>query len=943
MNEDASDYDSSESLTEEEAWALLQAQEEAMQEEPQVIPVQLVRKEALFTTVTVDLLNGTVVEGEAVVDTGSVVTLLNLGIVTKYAPQLLQQVDKDVIALSSISGETLQVAGSIELPCRVAGRSQVHRFVIANVVEPFLIGMDFMKAHQATWDWTIGDLVFPDPGDELAENACRLVAAEEVPPGTAACLRVQLHNSPDVQTLIHFQARELGLPGMVVADALEHPREDYAEILVENRSEQAQTLPAGLLMGQWEEIACPEAIQTPASPSEEEPKRVNLIQPASEERQQRLLEELKSHLDLLEPQLNDAERTAMQDLFIRYQDVFALDSSELGVTDLIEHEIDVGDSRPIKIPPRRIPMHKVDVVEKTLQEMEDKGIIRPSMSPWSAPVVIVQKKDGTLRFCVDYRGLNAKTIKDAYPLPRIEDNLDSLRGAHWFTTLDLASGYWQVAVAEKDKPKTAFTTRFGLYEFNVLPFGLTNGPATFQRLMERVLRGLQWKILVLYLDDIIVFADTFLEHMLRLEKVLQRLREANLRLKLKKCQFFKNQVNFLGHVIDCKGIHMDPEKVRTINDWLTPVDLHDLRSFLGLAAYYRRFVKGYAAIASPLYDLTRKNVDFQWGEAQQEAFEQIKSDLTNMVTLSYPVSGTEFLLDTDASASAIGAVLSQVQDGVEKVISFGSRCLSTSERNYCVTRKEMLAVVYFMCHYKHYLIGAHVTVRSDHGSLRWLKNMKQPTGQVARWMERLAPFDWVIQHRPGRHHQNADALSRARCPGDCVQCSKIRATVDPKFLNDLKLLESLQEEVLTIGLCQRAEAQKNALPVRKANAAPGKPSRRRKTRRMASDQVTVDEFKGIWDLESLQQATAADPVLKEILTWQTRPSWEEVATKSLELKFYWQSWPNGRVTVRNDLVWYQWSNTHNSFTWKLVVPNTLQIRVLELFAQSTFFWSLRCQ
>jgi transposase InsO family protein len=598
--------------------------------------------------------------------------------------------------------------------------------------------------------------------------------------------------------------------------------------------------------------------------------------------------------------------------------VFALKNADLGRTDLVEHEIDVGDNRPVRMAPRRIPLHKIDVVEKAIAEMEDKGVIRPSNSPWSAPIVIVQKKDGTARFCVDYRNLNECTKKDAYPIPRIEDNLDALEGAKWFSTLDLASGYWQVAVAEKDREKTAFTTKFGLYEFNVLPFGLCNGPATFQRLMEQVLRGLQWKSLVLYLDDIIVFSQTFEEHLIRLQEVLGRLRNAGLKLKPMKCQFFQGQVSFLGHIIDAQGIHTDPDKVRQIKNWATPENLTEVRIFLGLTSYYRRFVKEYARIASPMYDLTRKDVDFHWSEEQENAFVTLKKELVQSTELAYPIPDIGgFILDTDASGVAIGAVLSQIQGGEEKILAFGSRCLSQAEKNYCVTRRELLAVVYFMCYYKHYLIGTTVRVRTDHGSLRWLQNMRNPTGQVARWKERLAPFTWIIEHRPGKQHQNADALSRKRCEGDCAQCLRMFPQAEPTIKRAIRLLKELGEEVITINLGRKRDTPQIKPFVKKKQAV------------KEQDEQILKELKGMWDIEGLSIAVAKDPILQVLLSWDTTPEWELIATKSSEFKYYWQQWDSGKFKVRNGLIWYRWDVDQDKIQWKLLIPTSYQEKVLQ--------------
>jgi hypothetical protein len=322
------------------------------------------------------------------------------------------------------------------------------------------------------------------------------------------------------------------------------------------------------------------------------------------------------------------------------------------------------------------------------------------------------KKDGTLRFCVDYRKLNNVTKKDAYPLPRIDDNLDALSGAQWFSTLDLISGYWQVKMAPEDKAKTAFSVgRGGLYQFLTMPFGLCNAPATFQRLMEKVLMGLQWEIAVLYLDDIIVFGRTVPEHLSRLEQVFDRLRKAGLKLKPSKCAILKRKVEFLGHVVSAQGVEVDPAKTQKVAEWPTPASLTEVRSFIGLCAYYRRFILGFSDVCKPLYYLTEKGVPFHWGPEQENAFTTMKGRLTAAPILAYPNKTDQFVLDTDASATGIGAVLSQVQNGEERVIAYGSCVLTRPERNDCVTRRELLAIVVFVKQYHHYLVGRKFLLR----------------------------------------------------------------------------------------------------------------------------------------------------------------------------------------------------------------------------------------
>ncbi|KAG8199258.1 hypothetical protein JTE90_003683 [Oedothorax gibbosus] len=379
--------------------------------------------------------------------------------------------------------------------------------------------------------------------------------------------------------------------------------------------------------------------------------------------------------------------------------------------------------------------------------MQTNDIIEPSSSPWASPIVLVRKKDGTTRFCVDYRLLNDVTKKDSYPLPRIDETLDTLVGNHWFTTLDLKSGYWQVEIHPDDKEKTAFTTGHGLWQFKVMPFGLCNAPATFERLMETVLRGLSYEACLVYLDDIVIVGKEFNDHLINIRKVLTKLRYAGLKLSLSKCHFFRREVKYLGHIVSSAGVQTDPDKTEAVKNWPRPKDVHELRSFLGLSTYYRRFVKGFSMIARPLHRLTEKQQKFTWTPECDEAFDHLKSVLTSAPILAYPEPDRMFILDTDASKEGIGAVLSQEVDGKERVIAYFSKSLSKPERNYCVTRKELLAIVKAVEHFHHYLYGRRFLVRTDHASLTWLLNFKFPEGQIARWNQRLQEYDIKIEYR----------------------------------------------------------------------------------------------------------------------------------------------------------------------------------------------------
>ncbi|KAL5506599.1 hypothetical protein EMCRGX_G008281 [Ephydatia muelleri] len=321
-----------------------------------------------------------------------------------------------------------------------------------------------------------------------------------------------------------------------------------------------------------------------------------------------------------------------------------------------------------------------------------------------------------------------------------------------------------VEVAPEDREKTAFVTPYGLFQFRVMPFGLTNAPATFQRLMERVLAGLHWTTCLIYLDDILIFSATVQQHFTRLREIFDRLKQAGLKIKPSKCLLLQKSIKYLGHVVSEHGIKTDSDKTRCIADWPTPSCLQDLKQFLGLASYYRRFVRNFAAIVAPLVKLTEKGHVWHWSSDCDAAFLQLKERLVTSPILGYPVFNQPFMVDTDASGEGLGAVLSQYVSGVERVIAFASRSLSKAERKYCATRREMLALVWAIKHFRPYLYGRRFTVRTDHASLRWLQSFHEPEGQVARWLECLSEYDFEVVHRPGTKHTNADALSRMPCP-----------------------------------------------------------------------------------------------------------------------------------------------------------------------------------
>ena len=437
----------------------------------------------------------------------------------------------------------------------------------------------------------------------------------------------------------------------------------------------------------------------------------------------------------------------------------------VGRTTRGEHCVDTGAALPFAIPMRRVAWTERDVIHEEVEKMRAQGVIVESESPWASPPVLVRKKDGSVRFCIDYRRLNELTVADQYPLPRIDDVLDALDEGRYFSVIDLKAGYWQIPMRREDAAKTAFRTADGLFEFTVMPFGLRNAPATFQRLMDVVFSGLKWQGLLVYMDDIIIYSATEPHHLYLLQQVLLRLSQAGLKLNPKKTTLVSCEVKYLGHVVSAEGVKPDPKKVSAVMQLAAPKNVREVRSFLGLAGYYRRFIDAFAAIAAPLYALTKKNAVFKWEAAQQQAFDILKQRLCSAPVLAYPRRDRDFILDCDASDEAAGAVLMQLDEhGKEVVIQFASYTFTGPESRWPIFEKEAYAIVWAVSAFRPYLLGCSFLVRTDNSAASFLRNARQP--KLQRWAVALSEFTYVVQHRPGKLHSHVDALSRLPVIGE---------------------------------------------------------------------------------------------------------------------------------------------------------------------------------
>ncbi|KAG0736415.1 hypothetical protein G6F57_014086 [Rhizopus arrhizus] len=405
----------------------------------------------------------------------------------------------------------------------------------------------------------------------------------------------------------------------------------------------------------------------------------------------------------------------------------------------VEHCIDTGNAVPIVKRGRRLSPKESKALHEEVQKMLEAKVIRPSNSPWCSPPVMVPKPDGSMRLCTNYRGLNAVTRKDTWPLPRMDELVDKL------------------LVAEEDKCKTAFTTGSALYEYNVMPFGLTNAPATFARFMNKVLGHVEHAIV--YLDDVLIYSKTREEHVQHVDAVLSILNQWNLKVNTKKCSFFKDEARFLGFIVTGTGVRSNPDKVEPIRTWPRPTKIPKLQSFLGLCNFYHRFMKNMSSIAAPLYKLLRKDQGWRWEDAEEKAFQRLKEMMSELPELGYPDSNLPYEVHCDASNTGIGAVL--VQMG--RPIAFASKSLSPAQRNYSTTERECLAVAWALQHFHCYVHGcASLTVYTDHAALKAILSTKDPKGRIARWIMDIASYEFTVFHKKGVDNADADALSRIK-------------------------------------------------------------------------------------------------------------------------------------------------------------------------------------
>ena len=683
-----------------------------------------------------------------VLDTGAGVSLTDLGSLEFLGLQdEIKERRKNDEGLINASGCEMDIIGVVNIPIIIGNKRVSQEFKVLNsrshpiillgrdFMEPFnTVKFDFVKQKVQLGRTSVNCLQVENETKERV----RLLRKTVLPARSEVLVRVRCNKKVSMQTVDFSPVPATGMKGVFVSKARVVPNTGGEFLLsVVNVNENEVSLHGRMVLGyvhQTEEVV--------ATISEVEgDNSINLIKYGKN--------------------LTPKELAAAQKLVHQFATLFTENSKKPRQTHLVNHQIITEGALPVKARYRRVPVAWEDEIESQIQEMLKNGIIRPSSSPWNSPTILVKKKDGSTRFVCDFRGLNDVTKKDTYPLPHIRDIIDKMEGARFWTTLDAAGAYWSMPLNEADKEKTAFTVPRGKFEFNVTPYGLSNAGSSYQRMMDMCLSGLPYHRILAYMDDIVIFSCTFEEHLKELETVFQKLSEANVTLKSSKCVIASSEVDFLGYRLSAEGIKPQERLVTAITDFKSPEKKKDVRSFLGLAGFYRNFIPNFSDIARPLNNLTSDNVKFVWDDTCEQAFAKLKELLSSYPVLAFPRLGEPFVVDVDASDIAFGGILMQYGiDGLLHPVGYFSDSVKASQKGWAPTTKEAFALVLAVRHWYVYLSGTKFVLNSDHNPLVYLRSQKDPRGKFSRWILELEEFDYTVKYVRGTENVKADALSR---------------------------------------------------------------------------------------------------------------------------------------------------------------------------------------
>ena len=856
---------------------------------------------------------------------------LNLSKNTKLLP-----VQKPVL---SVSGNSVDVLGSVDLTITIAHCRIRHRFVVArNIQQSMILGWDFLVANEINLnmsDFSIqldGVKVPLLSKQEFIPFSCSVVIDENivVPSNTEMVVPMRLVNAnsscynfcPDYAGIFEPERNEDVL--LACSCTATVSKKGIIPVLVVNLSDQSVTLYENTPMGSY--------YSTTEMVGEvyEIVQGADFSRPFPSSAKTTYKKEGKPYppIDLSNADLDSSQKLEVQALLQEYEDVFSKHSRDFGRTNLVRHKIELSDSEPPKQRSYRVAPKLREILREKVDDLLEDDMIELSTSSFAAPALLVRKKSPDnskqYRLVVDFRATNKITLKDSHKLPRIDDSIDALHGNIYFSTLDLASGFWQVEVEPDDREKTAFSTGDGLYQWKVMPMGMKNSSSSFQRLMEFAFRGMHWTKVCFFIDDVIVFGKNFQEKLANLSEALGRLREANLKVRPDKCQIFCKEVTFLGHRVSREGILPDRSNIEKVERWGRPTNVTSLRGFLGLTGFYRKFVKGYAQIEHPLLELTKKGVPFVWSDDCEHAFVTLREALISPPILKYPDFEHPFILYTDASAYAIGSVLAQkCEDGKEHVIAYASHTLESRERKWSTYDRELWAIVWSIRHFRHYLQGTDFLIVTDHKPLVGLRKIpldQDPTGRRGRWATEIEPLSWNIVYKPGSSHANADAMSRLVNVEQMSVYPQVNSTTVGKEQKETIAHDQKQNVAFQNYIQELSDLEKDQIP-----------SETKVVKDQNSNQCafSLDD-----DVERLRDMQKQDPDIKEVLSW--------IGTKCVPHKSQLRKKPKlmkyrnvyRHLVIRNDILWRKYKQG-KSVILQAVVPNELVSEILHQLHGST--------
>ncbi len=753
------------------------------------------------------------VELISVLDTGAGSSFIRKDALSEEVQAVIKPLGNEV-RVRDANKRQLRLAGTVDLRVTIGNRDQLVTFYVAEqLATPVILGCDFCDEHIEAIKprRRVVELVDGTTVPIIRTNKHRTTTFTIQPAHVrtrsrrAASSKVVLHKTMELpahsQTWVSVTSKKAGLTLIESHDRLYQnwlclaatgvaqvqPGKPF-DILVANFSEEPVTLSKGLRVatatvhpkrlreskishGEMLGVFTDEEILSLNLETTKYQKRGDLNAKDPDQIDRHLADAREAHMDADEKpvtaddlDLSDVDakhHAAIRKMMRKHEDMW---SGKLGNITVTEHTIDlVPGARPARSAPFRAGPKERELQAFELNKQLSAGLVEPSQSAWAAPVLFVPKKDGRLRFCVDYRRLNAVTIQDSYPLPRIDDCIDTLGEAVIFSTLDAYSGYHQLAIAKKDRHKTAFVTHHGQFQYVRMPFGLSTAPASFQRALDMILTQFKWKTCLVYLDDVIIFSNSVEEHIKHVDEILTALGQAGVTLKIAKCRFFTKKVEYLGHFIRPGTLEADTANVKCLQDAVPPTTKTEVRSFLGMANYYRRFIENFSKKAAPLNDLLQKNAPdkFDLNDAQQEAFTTLIDEILSPQILALPKKDLPYSVDTDASDYGIGCALFQTdEEGIRRPIGFWSRTLNPAEKNYSATERECLAAVFAVKTLRPYLLYEKFDLHTDHAALQWLFKVDDPSGRLMRWRLRLAEFNYDICYKKGASNHHADAMSR---------------------------------------------------------------------------------------------------------------------------------------------------------------------------------------